>query len=313
MEHIITVDALSSGQRIDRAIAQALTDYSRSFIQKLIDEHAVYLNRTVVTKSSIAVKLHDIISITITPYKQPTAQTVIESNLEVTKIYEHEHFLIINKPAGLLVHSPHKKSEIITLVHWLAAFYPDICNVGPEDRPGIIHRLDKDTSGLMIIPRTHRAYMVFGSLFRSRAIHKIYHAFVQGHPKKEGFIDLSIGRNIHIPIKMAAFDTEKTAYYTKRGHKIRRAFTFYRVIEYFEHHSLVEFNPITGRTHQIRVHASAIGHPIIGDKTYGTSSPLISRHALHASAIKFQFDSQQFFFSLDLPKDMRMDMQQIQK
>jgi 23S rRNA pseudouridine1911/1915/1917 synthase len=176
--------------------------------------------------------------------------------------------------------------------------------VGAQDRPGIIHRLDKDTSGLMIIPRTHHAYNTFGSLFRNRTIHKTYYALVQGHPPKEGFIDLSIGRHPHIRVKMATFDKEKTAHYIKKGYRIRTAFTHYRVIKYFTDYALVEFKPTTGRTHQIRVHASAIGHPIIGDETYGSSSVLIQRQALHAAKLQFQFDNEQFSFSINLPDDI---------
>lgn len=195
---------------------------------------------------------------------------------------------------------------VTTLVDWLRAFYPDLGQIGLEDRPGIIHRLDKDTSGLIIISRTHRAYKQFGQMFRNRTIQKTYQAIVQGHPESNGIIDLFIGRDPHIPVKMTAFDTKKAQRYIRHGHKLRHAITHYKVIQYFENYTLLELKPVTGRTHQIRVHLSALGHPIVGDPLYGMPDKKhIKRHALHASDLSFELDNQRFSFSLPLPDDMQ--------
>ena len=133
------------------------------------------------------------------------------------------------------------------------------------DRPGIVHRLDKDTSGLMVVPRTHYAHKYFSTLFRDRQIHKTYYAVVHGHPDAQGTIDFSVGRHPEQRTKMHAFPHDY-----RQDLPMRSAVTHYTVLEYFADSALVELKPVTGRTHQIRVHCTALGHPLIGDPVYGT-------------------------------------------
>lgn len=247
------------------------------------------------------VKAHDVIEINFPTQKTISALIATPDNINVEIIHQHEDFLILNKPAGLIVHAPHVSSTEFTLVDWLLAQHKEIANVGVHGRAGIVHRLDKDTSGIIIIARTHNAHTQFGNMFATRgAMHKTYHALVAGHPPKSGTIDIPIGRSLSNKTKMATFDP---SIYTSA--KTRQAVTHYTVLEYFNDCALVEAKPVTGRTHQIRVHLAAIGHPLLGDTTYGTSSIGIKRHALHAKQISFNFNNQDFSFSAIYPDDLK--------
>jgi RluA family pseudouridine synthase len=214
----------------------------------------------------------------------------------------HDHFIIINKPAGLLVHQLHAKHTEITLADWIMHQFANIGHVGCVDRPGIIHRLDKYTSGLMIIARTNYGYKQLGQLFHDRAIKKTYAAIVQHHPPQQGTIDLAIGRHQTHRTKMVATaqpmpeDTSGT---------FRHAVTHYQVLQYHNDATLVKVQLETGRTHQIRVHFAAIGFPLVGDILYGQKSPLIARQALHAWELAFVFDGQEYHFTSQLPEDMQ--------
>ncbi len=298
--------------RLDKYITSKLPLYSRSFFQQLINEQLVSVNGKTANKQGSLVKPCDIVNITFPPNRKVDPATisaaVAQKELNIEVIYEHEHFFIINKPANLLVHPASSKSTAITLVDWLLFMYPDLINVGHTDRPGIIHRLDKDTTGLMIIPRTPYALNVFGAQFKDRTIQKTYIAVVQGHPDQSGTINLPIGRNRNIRNKMTAFQP-----YYEGSEKKRDALTNYKVLEYFDDCTLVEVKPITGRTHQIRVHFAAIGNPLIGDSTYGKKSKNIQRQALHAHALVFTLNGEQFSFSKSIPDDMKKLLENKQK
>jgi 23S rRNA pseudouridine1911/1915/1917 synthase len=235
------------------------------------------------------------------PHKRNiTTEMVTAADIPVKTLYTHPHFIIIEKPAGLLVHPTTSTSNEISLSDWLKHHIEDIEHVGSVDRPGIIHRLDKLTSGLMVIPRTNYAYQQFGTLFRDRTIDKTYYALVKGHPAQEGTVKLLIGRDPVVRNKMTTYACTETA-----KTKARHAVTHYVVEHYFEDAALVRVYLETGRTHQIRVHFAAIGHPIIGDIVYGSSSPLINRQALHAAELTFKFDDTDFSFKSELPADMQ--------
>lgn len=291
--------------RIDKYIGEQFPLYSRSFFQRLIEQKCVVVNNKVIEKTSFMVKPHDAITINFPSERVVTPAQITEHTSNIQIIHEHEHFLIINKPANLLVHAPSKTSISITLVDWIEQNYTEVSKVGYIDRPGIIHRLDKDTTGILIISRTNYAHNIFGEMFKNHTIKKTYHALVQGHPDPTGTINLAIGRNPVHRNKMSAFPPvdENIAY--QRGVKVRQAQTDYKVITYFKDHTLVEVKPVTGRTHQIRVHFAAIGHPLIGDATYGGNTKLFGRQALHAHTIQFTFNNESFTFTAALPADMQ--------
>jgi 23S rRNA pseudouridine1911/1915/1917 synthase len=296
----VTVD--DAAVRIDKFVADKLPSHSRSFMADQIKKGNVAVNGVVIIKTNIKVKLHDTVEITI-PQKPPLDLAILKAATNGLQIiYEHEHFLIINKPAGLLVHTPHKQSTQPTLTDWLINKDGQVQGVGQEDRPGIVHRLDKDTSGIMLVARTAYGHLQLGQLFRDRQITKEYWAVVNGHPAKEGAVDTPIGRDPVRKVRMATFAHDKNGL---DRIKTRHALTHFKVISYFQDYSLIQAHPVTGRTHQIRVHMTSIGHPIIGDVVYGCASKLIARQALHARRIAFIFDGQVIDHCAPLADDMQ--------
>jgi 23S rRNA pseudouridine1911/1915/1917 synthase len=292
--------------RIDRYMSELFPDYSRTYFQRIIDAGGITINDICIKKPSIAIYPSHNITIQFPPERVIEAQTVTDTTSNVSIIASTEHFMIIHKPAHLLVHAPSTTSQAITLADWIRHHHQDITSIGTSDRPGIIHRLDKETSGIMIITRTHYAHNIIGGLFRNRKIQKTYKAIVAGHPEKEGTITLAIGRDPINRIKMATFDEKKINSEGKIGSiKVRNAQTNYKVLEYFQDASLIEVKPTTGRTHQIRVHMAALGHPIISDQLYGKKSPLIDRQALHAENLSFIFEENTYSFNDKIPDDFQ--------
>lgn len=290
--------------RIDRYIAEQFSHYSRSFFQQLIEEKRVFLNEKLVNKPSVTAYPGDSIRIQFPEQRVIEASTIIDKTMGVSIVAMTDHFMIVYKPANLLTHAPSKTSTAITLADWVRHNHSEIARVGIIDRPGIVHRLDKETSGILVLTRTNHAYTVFGSLFRKREIAKKYMAVVAGHPAKEGTLTFAIGRDSVHRIKMTTFDESVVDATHKVGAtKVRHAKTVYKVIEYFEDSALIEARPTTGRTHQIRVHLAAIGHPIIGDQLYGKKSAFIDRQALHAQELSFVFDGESYAFGCEVPHD----------
>ncbi len=283
----------SSG-RIDTFLAQYFTCYSRAFFQNLVEKNHIILNNKHVKKPSISVKTGDEITVHFPALPTLESKNISDKELGVKILFEHEHFLIISKPAGLVVHAPSTQSTEITLVDWLITNFKELKTVGSNDRPGIVHRLDKDTSGIMVIPRNNYALAQFGDMFKNRTIHKKYLALVAGHPEKAGSIDYRIDRHRTEPYKM-----------THLYGSGREALTHYKTVEYFKETALIEASPVTGRTHQIRVHCAAINHAVIGDQLYGKKSVLIDRQALHAAEISFNFENKNYIFTAELPTDMQ--------
>ncbi|HZW60658.1 MAG TPA: RluA family pseudouridine synthase [Candidatus Babeliales bacterium] len=295
-----TVPADQHLERIDKFLANQFTGYSRTFFARLIDKNLVTINGKAIQKQSISLKEQDIVFVTFPAAPSPESIKEAAQNLDIEIVFEHPHFLILNKPADLVIHKPSHQSEQLTLTDWLMTKYNDLANVGYIDRPGIVHRLDKDTSGLIIVARTNYAHALFGSMFKQRLIKKTYLALVQGHPDKEGSINLPIGRHPVHRTKMATFAN------SNESHKgIRASLSEYNVVHYFKDCTLLQVKPHTGRTHQIRVHCAAIGHPIIGDTVYGASSKHINRQALHAYSLQFAFDGKNYEFTRDIPSDFK--------
>lgn len=293
-------------RRIDSYISDQFPYYSRSFFQRLIEQGHVRCNNTIVQKAKLPVTHDDTVQIYF-----PQKRIVIEATLEnfpfdVKKVYEHEHFYIINKPAGLLVHPPNKYIETPTLMDWLLYHNQTIKHVGHEDRPGIVHRLDRDTSGLMIIPRTNYAFTVFNTMFKERTIKKTYIALVHGHPDRAGTIDMPIGRHPYKKNRMCTFADKQKGVHTfvaKTNTKQRASKTLFSVKEYFNNATLLEIKPVTGRTHQIRIHCASIGFPLVGDEVYHLPDKQIQRQALHAHALQFNFMDVEYQLTQPLPND----------
>ncbi|HLW73216.1 MAG TPA: RluA family pseudouridine synthase [Candidatus Babeliales bacterium] len=301
-----TVPENSIPCRIDRYITELFPDYSRSYFQRIIDAGGIIINGIQAKKPSTLVYSTNTVTIHFPPERVVKTENLIDKTLKVSILATTNHFMIIHKPAHLLVHAPSTTSTAITLADWIRHYHGDIRSVGLSARPGIIHRLDKETSGIMIITRTDYAHNIIGCLFRNRKINKTYKAIVAGHPEKEGTITLAIGRDPINRIKMAAFHEENiSADGTIGTTRVRHAKTDYKVLEYFDNASLIEVKPTTGRTHQIRVHMAALGHPIIGDQLYGKKSSLIDRQALHAESLSFTFEETTYSFSNEIPDDFQ--------
>lgn len=222
--------------------------------------------------------------------------------MAISVIYEDKNFLALNKPAGIAVHrGAGIKSQ--TLVDWLIERYPEVKSVGddPEERPGIVHRLDKDTSGVMLVARNQETFESLKRLFKARRVEKTYLALAVGAPKKSsGIIDEPIGR-------MASRRTKRGTGKNILG--ARQAITEYRVLERLGGYSLLEVRPKTGRMHQIRVHLASIGAPVVGDKTYGGARAEFSgleRNFLHAFSIEFSYpEGRRWRFEAALPEDLQ--------
>lgn len=291
---IIQVPINQESVRIDRFLVSHIPDYTRNFLKKLILLGRIERNGSVITKASTLVYPGD--NITITTFELPKRSINLDNLPDFCSQYllcEHEHFLVVNKSSGLITHQTEHASEMVTLADILGAQRPEITKIGPPERHGIVHRLDRDTSGLLIIARTQHGYDTFIDLFKQRTIKKEYIALVKGHPDKMGTITLPIVRHPADPRKMICNYVEG-----------REAQTDYEVEQYFDDYSFIKAYPKTGRTHQIRVHLAAIGHPVLGDALYGTNSKLIKRQALHAHKLSFEFDGKSFVFICPLPDDM---------
>ncbi|MGE0009418.1 MAG: RluA family pseudouridine synthase [Candidatus Babeliales bacterium] len=289
----IVVGEQEVGKRIDAALCQLLPEFSRTYFQELIERNAIMVHGKKISKS-YRVKPDDVITISFPPSTPLFTTKVIPDNLGVEVLFENEHFLIVYKPAGLIVHAPHLTTPEVTLVDWLVKRYEHIKDLGFDNRPGIVHRLDKDTSGIIILAKTLHAHNEFARLFRERGVHKTYYALVQGHPERTGSINFPIARDERVRNRM-----------THRDPQGRAALTHYEVETYFKNTSLVKAFPVSGRTHQIRVHFAAIGHPIVGDALYGQPSKEIKRQALHAYKLSFEFDGVPYNFEKNIPADMQ--------
>src|SRR5688572_25831118 len=203
-----TVPDNSESCRIDRYIANLFPDYSRSYFQKIIEGGGISVNNIPIKKPSALIHQTDIITIQFPEKSVVDPTDVIDRTNGIKIIAENEHFLVIHKPANLLVHAPSSSSNAVTVVDWIRHKYDIISQIGSIYRPGIIHRLDRETSGILLITKTDYAHHLIGALFRERRINKTYKAVVAGHPPKEGVINLGIGRNPINRLKMMHFEPD---------------------------------------------------------------------------------------------------------
>ena len=219
--------------------------------------------------------------------------------MDIPIIYEDKNFVAVNKPAGLLVHQVRNKKSEPTLVDWLIKNYPEIKKVGDnlEDRPGIVHRLDKETSGVLLVPKNQEYFEYLKRLFQNGGIKKTYLALVWGR--------VSPGKGIiNKPIGLKSGTIKRTVF-TKNAKMVKQAITEYKVKEYLPLHTLLEVSPKTGRTHQIRVHLTSLGHPVVGDKLYGKKKAELNRLFLHAYSLEFAPESgKRIKLTADMPSDL---------
>lgn len=308
---VLIVDQLQVGQRLDVLLAEVLPHYSRAFFKRLIEQAQVLVNDKPVAKSGHVLRLNDQITVNFPVKSALICLKSMENAPQVDLIFEHPDFLIISKPAGLVVHAPHSDYQQVTLVDWLTHYFSEIAQVGAADRAGIVHRLDMHTSGLMIVPRNNFAHAQFTGMFKDRQISKTYLAIVKGSPAPVGSIDSGIVRHPTHRNKMTHVCGHEA--HESWARRARASQTNYMVQEYFTETALVQAKPVTGRTHQIRVHLASIGHALIGDVVYGSKSNLIERHALHAAQLQFTYQGQQFNFESPLPVDMQRLLEHYRK
>jgi 23S rRNA pseudouridine1911/1915/1917 synthase len=285
-----------SHRRLDTYLASALPQLSRAYLQKLIEQGYVLVNGET-TKASQRLKEADSITMKLPALPAgPAAEA-----MPLTIIYEDEDIMITDKPAGLTVH-PAPGHPTHTLVNAILAHSPSLAGGAEPMRPGIVHRLDKDTSGLMVIAKNDPAREYVAAQFKSRTVIKRYLVLVKGRLFPErGIIEAPIGRDPHRRQRMAIVEAGK------------EATTRYQVREYMDGYTLVEVTPVTGRTHQIRIHLSAIGHPVIGDPVYGIKSPYLDRQFVHAYRLGFRLPSTGRYleFTSPLPADLERSLQQL--
>ena len=242
-----------SGERLDVYIADQIEDLSRSFISKLIKKGLILVNGEV-KKPKYIVKKGDLIQVDI-PERKDLEPYPEDIPLDI--IYEDDDIIVVNKPKGMVVH-PAPGSPNKTLVNALLNYTNHLSDINGKIRPGIVHRLDKDTSGVLVVAKNNKAHMDIAKQLKERSIKRIYIAFVHGVLNKdEGVIDAPIGRNPRNRLKMAVTHINS-----------KEAITRFKVLERFSKYTLVELSLYTGRTHQIRVHLSYINHPVVGDSLY---------------------------------------------
>ncbi len=263
------VTAIHEGERLDSFIASVQADLSRSRAQKLIAEGFVKLNGSLARVSS-RVKEGDHVSLTV---PDPEPLEIRPENIALDVVYEDSDIIVVNKPAGMVVH-PGAGNYCGTLVNALVSRCPDLSGIGGVARPGIVHRLDKQTSGLIAVAKNDAAHNSLARQLKDRSMSRKYVAVVKGWPRRnEGVVESNIGRHKTHRKKMAVL---------KEGGK--KAVTLYKVAQRFDSASLLEISLMTGRTHQIRVHMLSINCPVIGDPVYGGKDATFGmpRQALHA-------------------------------
>ena len=263
------------GTRIDVFLAENMEDLSRSGVQKLIDEGMITLNGGK-TKANYKLREKDVIDVTVPEVKEVE---ILPEDIPLDILYEDEDVIVVNKPQGMVVHPApgHTSGTLVNALMFHCG--DDLSGINGEKRPGIVHRIDKDTSGVLMIAKNDMAHQSLAAQLAEHSITRKYNAVVyNGFNEDEGTVDQPIGRNPQDRKKMAV--TQKHS---------RHAVTHYRVIERMEKFTLIEAQLETGRTHQIRVHMTHIGHPLLGDPVYGPKKQPISLdgQALHARVLGF--------------------------
>jgi 23S rRNA pseudouridine1911/1915/1917 synthase len=282
-------------ERLDKYIVRCLNEYTRSFIQNLIRSGHVLINGEIIQKTGYSLENGMVIDVIIPP--KPSSKLIPE-NIPLEIIFENEGVLVVNKPAGMVVH-PSAGHVSSTLVHALLSHTPFLSNGNSSQRPGIVHRLDKDTSGLILVAKNEKSQLWLQEQFSSHKVEKTYLALVDGRPR-------TLTGKIEAPIYRDPVNRKRMA--IAPLNKGRMAVTNYSIEKEFLNHTLLIVKPLTGRTHQIRVHLASIGCPVVGDTVYGRKNPSlpIQRYFLHAYKLKTTLlaEDEPRCFMADLPFEL---------
>ena len=282
-------------ERLDKFLVGQLQEFSRSRIQGLIADGFVDVNDHAAKKAGQTLETESTVTVRIPP---PMPTDLIAENIPLDILFENDDMIVVNKEAGMVVH-PAAGHADGTLVNAVMGYDPEIEGIGGEERPGVVHRLDKETSGLILLAKNERAHRWLQDQFRLRKVEKTYLALVDGKPPTpSGRVEAHIGRDPSHRKRMAIVSES-------RG---REAISEYKTVESFKAHTLLEFHPLTGRTHQIRLHCEFLGCPIVGDKIYGRkkTSVEIERHFLHAYRLKIVLpgETEPRIFEAPLPDEL---------
>jgi 23S rRNA pseudouridine1911/1915/1917 synthase len=282
-------------ERLDKFLVGQLQEFSRSRIQGLIADGFVEVNGRAAKKAGQPLERGFHVTVRVPP---PAPTDLVAENIPLDIVFENDDLVVVNKPAGMVVH-PAVGHASGTLVNAMLGYDPDIEGIGGEERPGVVHRLDKETSGLILLARNERAHRWLQDQFRLRKVDKTYLALVDGKPPTpSGRVEAHIGRDPSHRKRMAIVPES-------RG---REAISDYKTVESFRAHTLLEFHPLTGRTHQIRLHCAFLGCPIAGDEVYGRKkiSIEIDRHFLHAYRLKITLpgEKEPRLFEAPLPEEL---------
>jgi len=294
MENTTTLPVTESSSRLDRYVSEHLPEFSRAAVQRLIDSERILVDG-IPRKASYKVQVGETITVRVPP---PEPATPRAENIPLDILYEDDDLIVVNKPAGMVVH-PAAGHSAGTLVNAILAHCPHL-NVGGVERPGIVHRLDSETSGVIVVAKNDAAMRDLQAQFKSRKVHKTYLALVDGVIKPpRGKIDAPIGRDPKHRQKMAVITHGKA----------RASVTVYRTMANIGAYTLIEAQPQTGRTHQIRVHLAFLGFPVVADSIYGKmkNAPGLTRQFLHAWKIAFMLPRTQreVSFVAPLPGDLK--------
>lgn len=296
--------------RLDKFISSQIDEATRSYIEKLIDENYVLLNSKVCNKNGKKIKVGDKILVNI---PEDEDVDILPENIELKIVFENDDFILINKKYDMVVH-PAYGNYTGTLVNALMYYTENLSSVNGKIRPGIVHRLDKDTSGLILVAKNNNSHAKLATMFVDKTIHKTYLCIVKGNFSSEnlqGRIENLIGRDVK--------DRKKMAIVEKNG---KIAISNYKVIQQVEGYSLIEVAIETGRTHQIRVHMKSINHPILGDTVYGSADKNAKRQMLHAYKLDFKnpIDNKEYNFTaplfddfIDIAKKLKFDIEDYKK
>jgi len=299
MDEVYNFVVDTSGARLDKYVGEKCPELSRTHAQRLITDGCITVNDRVV-KPSLKLGIGDRLRVMIPP---TIPDSLLPEAIPLSIVYEDDDLLVVDKPAGLTVH-PAPGHPNHTLVNAILSHFPALAGVNESVRPGVVHRLDKDTSGVMLVAKNRAAQLNLADQFKAHSVFKAYQVLVKGRLTPEnGVIEAPMGRDPRNRKRMAVVAEGKEAR------------TEYRVIKYIDSYTLLEVMPETGRTHQIRVHLSAIGFPVVGDKVYGVKSSYLSRQFMHACRLGFKLPSTGKYveFTSELPRDLEQALSTMER